>query len=245
MSNIKAIITGVGRSGTTYLARLLTSMNMPCGHESIFDYSDERTIKERLLNNQKRVISTVSTQKRTKWIDPQEIKADSSYLSAPYLWWPELSDVKIIHVYRNPILVARSLIMDFNYFHKNKPNKNNPFNKLGYEEKIWEFIPELSEIKTQQERFCYFYIKWNELAKKNYKDKENLKINIEDKNLNDKIIKFLNIKNKLNLFNYKKENTFDFKNNKFNINDIPEGSIKKDFINFIRAEKLISNAKIL
>lgn len=231
--NLKAIVTGVGRSGTTYLARLLTSMNLKCGHESIFNYSEDEIIKERLLNPEKRVISTVSTQNRPVWIDPKQIEAESSYLSAPYLNWPELDNVKIIHIYRNPIKVARSFIMDFRYFEKNEPNKENPFNELGFEEKIWRFLPELSNIKTQAERFCYFYMEWNKLAKNNYKDKENIQLNIEDENLDKKIIKFLKLECKTeNLFNNKKENTYD-ENKKFDYCDIPNGSIKKDFINFI------------
>lgn len=231
--NIRTIVTGVGRSGTTYLARLLTSMNLKCGHESIFDYSEDEIIKERLLNPEKRVISTVSTQNRPVWIDPKQTEAESSYLSAPYLNWPELSEIKIIHVYRNPIKVARSFIMDFNYFENNEPNKKNPFNELGFEEKIWRFLPELSDIQTQAERFCYFYVKWNQLAKNNYKHKESLQVNIEDKNINEKIINFLDLNcDKSNLFNNEKENTYD-ENKKFEYSDIPNGSIKKEFINFI------------
>ena len=122
-------------------------------------YSNDQIIRERILDPRKRVISRVSTQNKEKWIDPTETIAESSYLSVPYLDWPELNNVKIIHVYRNPIKVARSFILDFGYFSKNKPNKQNPFNELGFEEKIWSFLPELSYIRTQEERFCYFYFK--------------------------------------------------------------------------------------
>lgn len=229
--NLKAIVTGVGRSGTTYLARLLTSMNLPCGHESIFNYSDEDIIKERLLDPKKRVISVVSTKNREKWIDPTKTEAESSYLAAPYLDWKELDQVKIIHVFRNPIKVARSFIMDFKYFKKNEPNKENEFNELGFEEKIWKVLPELSNIENQQERFCYFYYNWNKILIDKSKNKQILRIRIEDNNLSYKIARFLKLKyNKNKLFDYKKENTFDFNNNKFKLSNIPEGPIKKDFL---------------
>ena len=36
--NLKYIIASTGRSGTVYMARLLTSVGVPCGHESIFTW---------------------------------------------------------------------------------------------------------------------------------------------------------------------------------------------------------------
>lgn len=240
---LKAIVTGVGRSGTTYLAKLITSMGLKCGHESVFDYSSDEKIKERITNPKKRVISAVSSRKSPNWIDPMETEAESSYISAPYLNWPELSDSKVIHVFRNPIKVAKSFILDFNYFSKKEPNKKNPFNNLGFEEKIWRFLPELSNIKTQEERFCYFYTNWNYLAKNNYKDKENIVVNIEEKNLVEKISKFLNLNYDANkLFNNKKENTFD-RNKKFTLSAIPEGNIKKDFLKLTK--KILRHEKHL
>ena len=35
---LKYLVTGTGRSGTVYMARLLTSLGIPCSHEMIFDY---------------------------------------------------------------------------------------------------------------------------------------------------------------------------------------------------------------
>jgi hypothetical protein len=231
---LKVIVTGVGRSGTTFLAKLLTSMNLPCGHESIFDYSDEKIIKERLLDPKKRVLSIVSKRNGKGWIDVSKTQAESSYLAVPYLDWPELDNTKIIHVFRNPVKVARSFIKDFNYFSSKEPNKKNPFNKLGFEEKIWKFLPELSEIETQEERFCYFYYHWNKLVIEKSKNKKVLRIKIENQ-INDEIIKFLNLKcNKNKLFKHKKENTFNFNNNQFDLSEIPKGNIKSDFIKIIK-----------
>ena len=228
---LKLIITGTGRCGTTYLAKLVTSMGLKCGHESIFDYSEENVIKERLLNPDKRVLSLVSS-RDSQWINPKEIDAESSYLAAPYLDWKELNNTKIIHVYRNPLNVIRSFLLDFKYFNKNHPDTKNIFNELGFEQKIWAVLPTLREIKTPIERACYFYYKWNEMIENKSNNKQVLKIKIEDENKIEKIKKFLELQENNDLFNNEKENSFD-KGKKIKLEDIPAGRIKNKFIELI------------
>ena len=208
-------------------------MGIKCGHESIFDYSSDNIIKNRLFNKNERVISRIST-RNGGWIDEKEIEADSSYLAAPYLDWPELENTKIIHVFRNPIDVISSFSIDFGYFAKKEPNAANPFNELGFEQKIWRFLPGLSEIESNLERVCYFYYQWNKLIEEKSKNKQVLKIKIEDDKKNEKIAEFLNINiNNINLFNNQKENSFS-SGNKIKLSEIPNGEIKDNFIKMIK-----------
>jgi len=242
---INSIVTGTGRCGTTYLAKLLTSMSYPCGHESIFNYEDENAIKNRLLKSDYTLsICSQSTlnirydPNKKDWIKLDEIIADSSYMAAPYLNWKELEKIKIIHVYRNPLDVIRSFLNDIKYFSQKTPNNSNIFNELGYENKIYNILPELSEIDNSLERACYYYIEWNKMIKNNCTNKEVLTIKIEDKEKDKKIIDFLGIscvENKF--FNNTKENTFFTRKSKIKIQDIPNGKIKNDFIDLLCEKK--------
>ncbi|RTK93330.1 MAG: hypothetical protein EKK64_10500, partial [Neisseriaceae bacterium] len=124
---IKYLVTGIGRSGTVYMARLLSSLGIMCGHESIFqkdglDFSLIRlkNKKERLLSDTSRVairdINNKIIYEKEIWFNPQEQIAESSYMSAPFLDNKELKDCKIIHVVRNPLKVISSTYYDVNFF---------------------------------------------------------------------------------------------------------------------------------
>lgn len=230
---IKLIVTGTGRCGTTNLAKTITSMGLKCGHESIFNYEDEITIKNRIIGKQIPTLSYCSQggiKTPNKWINPLEIEADSSYLAAPYLNWTELKNVKIIHLRRDPIKTISSFLFKLNYFQKKYPDEENICNKNKWENKIWENLPELYQINNPLERACYYYIKWNQLIIENSKNKKILNLKIEEENKIKKIKSFLKLNNKnKNLFENKKENNFNKINKTITISDIPEGSIKKDF----------------
>lgn len=241
---LKLIITGTGRCGTTFMAKLITSMGINCGHESIFDYSDDNIIKERIKNKEKRVLSLISQIRNPKWIDPNTIEAESSYMAAPCLDWPELSEAKIIQVVRSPLDVVRSFAIDFKYFAHNHPDKTNPFNELEFEEKIWKYLPKLSEINTSLERACYFYCEWNKMIEKKSEGKKKIRIKIENDNVYE-ILDFLNLPMKENIYNKKNENTFldvvdprtkkDIPlERKVLLSDIPDGEIKNNFIEMMK-----------
>ena len=243
---INLVVTGTGRCGTTYLAKLLTSLHYFCGHESIFNYEDEEIIKKRLLNKDYTLsICSQSTanvrfhEDKMNWVNLDEIKADSSYMAAPYLNWKELSNIKIIHLYRNPLDVIRSFVHDLDYFSKNHPNEKNIYNELGFEQKIWKFLPLLSDIDNQLERACYFYIEWNKLITKNCKNKKVLEIKIEDDDKIQKIKKFINIKENFDYFDDKKENTRNIKNKKIKLKEIPSGKIKDKIIEIMFEKKYL------
>ena len=234
---LKIIATGTGRCGTTHIAKLITSLGIYCGHESVFDYENDEIIKNRIINNKLRTLSKVSQIDNEQWINPEIIRADSSYMAAPYLDWKELKKVKIIHVIRNPLDVIRSFVLDFKYFNKNIPDKNNIFNELGFEEKIWRFLPELENIKNKFERGCYFYTNWNLMIEEKSKNKKYLRIKIEDENKIEKIAKFIK-KPVKKTFQENDTNSFEKitgkkNNNKISLKDIPNGNNKNKLLDMM------------
>lgn len=201
---IEFIVASTGRSGTVFLARFLTSIEVPCCHEGIFNYEDDAIILERLKNPRIRELSQCSQfsfkgKKYANWVEPTKTVADSSYLSVPYLNHPLVANIPVIHLIRNPIDVISSFVLDFNYFEKNKPNTNNIYNELGFEQKIWENLPELSFIENQLDRAIWFYYSWNRLIENACKYRKHKIVKIENLN-KEELCEF--VKGNFNLLNY-------------------------------------------
>ena len=80
------LITGSGRCGTGYVARVLQSVGVHCGHEGVFGPAG--------------------------WKHAQKVRglwqADSSWLAVPFL--AHLDDVTIVHLVRNPKDTIDSLV---------------------------------------------------------------------------------------------------------------------------------------
>ena len=55
-NELKIISTGTGRCGTAYMSKLLTSVGIPCGHESLFTNKGLTEYKYRILNRKKNKI---------------------------------------------------------------------------------------------------------------------------------------------------------------------------------------------
>lgn len=233
-TNLKFIITGTGRCGTVFAARFLTSLGVPCGHESIFDYRNTG-VKERILNPNKRFISECSTndfidgirQLLPEWVVPSETQAESSYMAAPYLNMQEIADVPLIHVYRNPIKVVSSFIFTLNYFSNTTPAD-------PWEVKIYETLPALYDIDTQIERACYYYCKWNDLIENYSNSRPYLKINIENIN-SDVFFDFVGLKPTGPLFDNKKVNQIILDKTYLKLSDIPVGYIKDIFVEKVKS----------
>src|SRR5689334_5762287 len=86
MAPQRVLITGCARSGTGYLAALLTELGLECGHERVFA---PRTVRG----------STPT------W--PDGVRAESSWLAAPYLaHLPK--GTAVVHLVRHPLAVMRS-----------------------------------------------------------------------------------------------------------------------------------------
>lgn len=74
----RVLVTGIGRSGTAYMAKLLTDVGLPCGHEKVYDSA---------------------TKHNPDWGDA---RAESSWFSAP--WVDRVPDrTFVLHVVRHPM----------------------------------------------------------------------------------------------------------------------------------------------
>lgn len=80
-NNLQVIITGCGRSGTNYMAEVLSAAGLRCGHERAFTVLGPQTAPE--------------------------LEAESSWYAAPYLDRMDES-TKVLHVARNPSRVVHS-----------------------------------------------------------------------------------------------------------------------------------------
>lgn len=95
------LITGCGRSGTQYIARLLCGLGIPCGHETVFN-------------------PTNLASGRIDW--PPAYTGESSWLAAPFV--NVLPDsLTFFHQVRHPLAVVRSFLR-IGFFSHAKPFSN-------------------------------------------------------------------------------------------------------------------------
>jgi hypothetical protein len=169
MRKLKYLVVGTGRSGTVYMAKLLTSLGVPCGHEAIFDYRGIEAARARLCGEISLETSWVSRAVRNSdgtwrelspWL--QEIasaEAESSYLAAPFLLDECLTNTRIIHVVRNPIKVIQSYCHYVGFGLSHVPSN-------GYEELIYSHLVELTVPMPQYDRVALFWLRWNAMIEK-------------------------------------------------------------------------------
>jgi len=225
---LKYLVTGTGRCGTVYMARLLSSLGIMCGHESIFTFDGLSQAKNRLLGKSRITLSgccIYDIKKKEKiasdWFKPKDIIADSSYLAAPFLKEEILKDTKIIHLVRNPIKVISSQVLDAHFF--KFPNQK----QLLWQEFVLIHFPELADIKDQIERACYFYVVWNNLIANS---KESFFHRVED-GLTDDLCGFLDIKKKqIETLLSCETNSWGIRKRDLSYDEIPSGKIKNAFI---------------
>lgn len=86
---MRFVVTGCGRSGTQYVARLLTAAGLDCGHEAVFNaWPGDRPPR--------------------RWRE-SELDGDSSYVAAP--WVGELArELTVVHLLRAPLDHIRSSV---------------------------------------------------------------------------------------------------------------------------------------
>jgi hypothetical protein len=159
---LEYIVTGTGRCGTLFMANLLTSMEIPCGHEAIFTTRGMDWVSLVLDGKRNPRSSSISIGDNLSDVYDGELMADSSFMAAPYL---KRIDAKVIHVVRNPINVISSMIGDaFRNFENSKPTH---FADLGdhhrYEKFIYDNLKDLEKEMPQIDRACLFYVGWNRM----------------------------------------------------------------------------------
>jgi hypothetical protein len=215
---IKFLITGMPRSGTVYMARLLTSLEIMCGHESIFTPEGIEGAINRLNEEKEIITSAVSSDVKEIWFDHKNQIAESSYLSVPYLDHECLNSCKIIHLVRNPIKVIISIYYDANFWRSE--------GQLPYKNFVYSHFPELKEIENEIERTVAFYVLWNEKAER----KSDIRICVENCHENKKLFNFIEIKIKKNYFKDQKINSWNFRKKDLSLEEIPNGKYKHEFL---------------
>lgn len=225
MDILKYLVVGTGRCGTVYFAKLLTSLGIPCGHESIFDWRGIDGALKRLNHEEPKVLSEISQYNcnSPNWINPETIVAESSYMSAPFLKHEIFQETMIVHVVRNPIAVVNSFCNYLDYF----KDPENP--KEEWENFIYNQIPELKDKSLAiYDRACLYYIKWNQMIENNLMHRGYCFHRIEDDISN--VLDFLDLKSTPNMFSNTSANTLKKPTFQFEIPLIRNSNIKEDFI---------------
>lgn len=175
--NLQYLVVGTGRCGTLFLAKFLTSIGIPCGHESIFTLGGFETVLKRIHGLENITMSGISLSKgESEWTDPQFIVADSSYMAAPFLDRPILATTKVIHVVRNPIEVINSYCNHIFHFKYAMPVQTF---SMQYEKFNYNNIPELKQEMPMYDRAALFYIRWNRMIEDKLAGRSHLFVRIE------------------------------------------------------------------
>lgn len=239
MRKLDYLVVGTGRCGTVYLARLLTSLGITCGHECCFDWRGFDYAKAKidgLIPMQTSECSQVKFEKGNcipvaKWLDESKIIAESSYMAAPFLKHECFKNTKIIHIVRNPVRVINSFINYLEYFANRHPALWYPAKK--YESFIYYHCPDLYWELSQQERAALFVLRWNKMIQKLSEGKDYLFYRVEDDP--QTIFDFIGQQRPETFFNDRKVNSFEKPKNQFTLDQLPAGKIKDELIELGRA----------
>jgi len=133
------LICAVPRSGTGYIAKLLTNLGIPCGHESVFGLGEARGRFRGSLE-------------AGADLSLPDTLGDSSWLAVPFL--PVLpKDVIVIHQVRHPMAALKSLV-------GRELFTGNPRNK-GYIDVIEEYALGVHNYTDEVSKSVAFWLDWN------------------------------------------------------------------------------------
>jgi len=100
------LITGTGRCGSRFMAKVFASAGVPCGHEAIFSVGGLEEAYGRVKGT----------------------PAESSWMAAPYLDDPLLKDATIVHLVRHP----KHVIQSWKLFADDTQSANQEYADLAY-----------------------------------------------------------------------------------------------------------------
>lgn len=227
------LVTGTGRCGTVFMARYLTTAGWPCGHEMFFNLGGLFGAERYFSGYRRPQLSWVSTQVAQpdggsiptgEWVDVPSITSDSSYFAAPFLGHEILNGTKFIHVVRHPVRVVNSFVNAMGYFNKSVFN----FAHEGY---IADWVPEIKNEMTPEERACLYYVHWNEMIEEKLKNKTYLFQRIED-NM-EPVLEFIgktDVDRKKLHDDTETNSWLKLGKKRFQLAQLPEGDIKKKFV---------------
>lgn len=227
---MKFLVAGTGRCGTVFMSKWLTSVGIPCGHEAVFNLANKELILSRLSGETSPTRSSCSMREDRHLLPnykKQELVADATYMAVPYLNWPEVKKLSLIHVVRHPLKVISSFVFDMNYF---KQQERNKFNVEGWEQWIYQQCPELLEVKNPIERAALYYILWNRRIEQCRRDRQYIFHRIESE-FSPMMYVFLGVKKPPKEQEYRNQRANSFRRKQGNflgMGDIPEGEVKRD-----------------
>lgn len=137
------VATGTGRCGTGYLSKVLASVGVKCSHEGMFCPADNKRPSDGEIR------ARIKVRHDNAWWGWE---AESSWLAAPYLRWPEMAGKQVVHLVRDPVAVINSQ-MRIRAFDQ----------QTAYLEHIVHWLPGMAEWETPEHKAAYFYVAWNEL----------------------------------------------------------------------------------
>lgn len=151
MNQLCYIVTGTGRSGTVGLAASLSAAGIPCSHERFFS-GNSLAEALRLIDSNGGENSFCS---RHCGLPGQtdHIRAESSYMAAPYLNKLALAETTVIHAVRNPWHVILSFLNNIQFFRGEPEHEHEQF--------VYSVLPRLHTIDNPIDRAVYYYIHWN------------------------------------------------------------------------------------
>ncbi len=133
------LITGTGRCGTGYLSQVLTSVGVKCSHEGMFQPDPPEVTVEK-----------IRIRLENGWWGWE---AESSWLAAPFLGRPELKDITVVHLVRDPKKVIDSQMRIHAFW-----DSDNKFRKWQL---LW--VPEITTLLSPFEQAAHFYVRWNRM----------------------------------------------------------------------------------
>ena len=210
---LKFIVTGTGRSGTLYMAKVLTALGIPCGHESVFNCSLETSVLKRYYDQNYRTLSGISMLNEiskvrnipiphliedvtkndllSKFIEKNALEGtwlDPSKIIADssYMAMPYLSHECIKSV---PVIhIIRNpfaVISSFVLDFKYFADEHDE-----YQTWIYEQLPSIKDYKNAVDRACAYYIEWNLRIEEQCLNRPYIRINVQN-TLKDNFFNFI------------------------------------------------------
>lgn len=145
------VVTGCSRSGTTYMARLLSAVGYECGHERVFNI-----FRVRDADDEAGVRLALAEPKRP---------GDSSFLAAPFLQQLPRGAL-VLHQLREPLEVIRSHMGIRFFADPHRPSMYLADNHEDFLDVIRRHCPSVLRQPSEIERCMDFWVRWNRLAQR-------------------------------------------------------------------------------
>jgi len=220
---LKYVVVGTGRCGTVYMARLLTSLGIMCGHESVFSWDSRQSMAAGTSYASSHDFEGNSTE---NWFDPRTRQAESSWMAVPYLRHPFLVNANVIHLIREPMKVISSLVCNNKLF-LDFTIQDNITNYRNY---LVQHLPQITEIPGDVNRAAYFYLRWNEWI--SYSRPLAVVQRIEDQP--GAMIEYLGVQRPTHLYDDKTANRWLVRDKDLEFEAITDKSLRTEIIEFTK-----------